>query len=119
MSPPRRSRTAPPRMPARERYVLEMEIDSARQDLERSLHELKAVLAAKIDLRARLDERLEATRATALAVAVRGRDLGLDLAARTRTLYRDRPLVVLGVLGGLLLVTGLVLTIRRELHATA
>lgn|SRR3990167_9056244 len=119
MRPPARPRTDSIRPPARDRYDLKMEIDSAQHDLERSLHELKDVLVDKIDLRARLDQRIEATKATALDLAVRGRDLGLDVAARTRTLYRDQPLVVLGVIGGLLLVTGLALTIRHELHATA
>jgi len=117
MRPPTRPRTAPPR--ARDRYDLKMEIDSAQLDLERSLHELKDVLVDKLDLRARVEQRIEATKATALDVAVRGRELGLDLAARSRALYRDRPLVVLGVIGCLLLITGLTLTIRRELRATA
>jgi len=119
MSPPTRPRTDPPREPVRDRYDLKMEIDSAQQDLERSLHELKDVLVDKIDVRARLEQRLEATKATALDVAVRGREIGLDLAARTRTLYQDQPLVVLGLIGGLLLVTGLALTIRHELHAAS
>ena len=101
----------------RDRYELKTEIDSAQQDLQQNLAELREVITDKVDVRGKLQDRVAATKQRAMDYVVQTRAIAIDVVDQVRALVRDRPLVVAGVVGGLVLLGGLALTIRRELRA--
>jgi hypothetical protein len=103
----------------RDREVIEREMYKAREDLEQSLAELKQVVAAKVDVKARArvavakgkmaaQDALENGKAVAVDALQRGKMASRDLAIRGRdgavdafNAAKDRPVLVAGIVGGI------------------
>jgi ElaB/YqjD/DUF883 family membrane-anchored ribosome-binding protein len=100
----------------KDRYELKTEIDEAQQDLERNLNALKDVITEKVDIRSKVEHKVSEKKDQAMDYVVRGREIGLDVLDRVRQTWRDQPLVIVGIVGGLFVVGGLVLMIRHEIH---
>lgn len=103
-------------MPNRDRYVIKTEIDEAQLDLEQNLNELKDVISDKLDIKGKVNDKIEEGKDRAMDYAVRGREIALDVYAQTRSFVRENPMIVIGIGVGVLVVGGLVLKIRHELN---
>jgi ElaB/YqjD/DUF883 family membrane-anchored ribosome-binding protein len=104
----------PTEPPVREEYEIKTEIDEAQQDLEQNLGVLKDVILEKVDVKARVEKVIDEKKEQAMDYVVRAREIAMDLYARGRSFARDQPLVVVGVLAGVLLFTGAVVAVRRQ-----
>lgn len=99
----------------RDRYEIKTEIDAVQEDLQNNLAQLRDVITEKVDVKGKLQHRLDEKKAQARAYAIRGRDLAIDYVAQARRLVREKPLVVAGVALGVIAIGGAVLAIRSQL----
>ena len=103
--------------PVRDEYEIKTEIDEAQVDLEQNLGELKDAILEKVDVKARVEHVIEEGKEKAMDYVVRAREIAMDLYAQGRTLVREKPLLVAGVLGGVVLIAGAAIGIRHRLRA--
>ena len=94
-------------LPVRDENEIQIEIDVAQHSLEHTLGELKDALLDKVDVVGHLEQALDD-----------GKDQVIDYAVRLRAFVRARPLLVIGILGGLALVAGAAFAARRKVTAT-
>lgn len=93
--------------PVRDENEIQIEIDVAQHSLEQTLGELKDALLEKVDVVAHLEQAIDG-----------GKDQVIDYAVRVRAFVRARPLLVIGILGGLALLAGAAFAARRNVTAT-
>jgi ElaB/YqjD/DUF883 family membrane-anchored ribosome-binding protein len=105
--------------PVRDEYVIKIEIDEAQVHLEQNLGELKDAILEKVDVKARIEHVIDDAEDKAMDYVVRAREIAIDLYAQGRTLVRDRPMLVVGVIGGVALIAGAALGIRHHLRSDA
>lgn len=87
----------------RDRETIEHEIEEKRQDLVAGIAELKDTVADKINVKNRARRAL-----------VRGKDEAVELTGRAQGLARERPLVVLAVIGGVAALIAVGVAVRRR-----
>jgi ElaB/YqjD/DUF883 family membrane-anchored ribosome-binding protein len=100
----------------RDRYEIKTEIDEAQQNLEQNLGELKDVLMEKVDIKAKVEAEVDKRKAQAMEAVARGQEIALDLYAQARSFVRDNPMIAIGIVGGVLFVSGAVFAIKRQLN---
>lgn len=105
----------PPPTPVREEYEIKTEIDEAQQNLEQNIGELKDAILDKVDVKARVEKAIDDKKDQVIDYAVRAREVAMDLYARGRAFVREKPVVAVGILGGVVLLAGAVFAIRRTI----
>jgi ElaB/YqjD/DUF883 family membrane-anchored ribosome-binding protein len=103
----------------RDPYEIKTEIDEAQQNLEQNLGELKDVLMEKVDIKGKVEAEIDKRKDQAMDVVARGQEIALDLYAQARMFVRDNPLLAAGIVGGVLLVGGAVIAVKRQLSDSA
>ena len=99
----------------RDRYEIKTEIDAVQEDLERNLHQLREVIAEKVDVKSKIEDKVEATKAQAIDYAARGKMLAEEYVATGKRFVREKPLVVAGIGAGVVLIGAAILAIRAKM----
>lgn len=97
----------------RDRKEIEAEIDRAQVHLSENLAELKGLLADKVDVKARVQRRVDATKTRAIDAASRGFERVDDGYARARRFVHDRPVIAVLLATGVTLAVIGAFTVRR------
>jgi hypothetical protein len=87
----------------RDRETIEHEIEEKRQDLVAGIAELKDTVADKVSVKKRARRAL-----------VRGKDEAVELTGRAQRFARERPVVVLAVIGGVATLIAVGVAMRRR-----
>lgn len=103
--------------PERTEYELKIEIDEAQQNLEQNLGELKDALLEKVDVKAHIEKAIDDGKDQVVEAAVRARDGAVEMFAGARRWARANPLLVAGIVGGIVLVAGAAFAVRRRANA--
>ncbi len=98
----------------RDRYEIKTEIDAVQEDLQNNLAELKGVIVEKVDIKAKLQHKVDETKQRALEYTARGRRALLDYVGQARAFVRDKPWIAAGIAGGVVLVGAAIFAIRRQ-----
>ena len=99
----------------RDRYEIKTEIDAVQEDLEKNLHQLREVIAEKVDVKSKIEDKVEATKAQAIDYAARGRLLAQEYATSAQRFVREKPVVVAGIGAAVVLVGAAILAIRSKM----
>lgn len=102
--------------PVRDEHEIKAEIDEAQENLEQNLGQLKDAILEKVDVKARIEHAIDDVEDKAMDVVMRAREIAMDLYAQGRTLVREKPMLVIGVLGGVALIAGAAFGIRHRLR---
>ncbi len=100
----------------RDRYEIKTEIDAVQEDLEANIAQLKDVITEKVDIRGKVNAKVEETKAQARDAVAHGRDVVYDLYGQARRFVREQPLATAGIVAGILIVGSALLAIRSQLH---
>ena len=99
----------------RDRYEIKTEIDAVQEDLEQNLHQLREVIAEKIDVKSKIEDKVEATKAQAIDYAARGKLMAEEYVQTGKRFVREKPLVVAGIGAGIVLIGAAILAIRAKM----
>lgn len=100
--------------PERTEYELKTEIDEAQSNLEHNLSELKDALMEKVDVKAHIEKAIDDGKDQVVEAAVRAREGVVEMFADARRWARENPLLVAGIVGGIMLFAGAAFAARRR-----